>query len=72
VVVELLISDRSAELCLRVEFRNAVIRLCEENVVLYFGKLYPKYHRRVLRYLVVVFIYLFSAIHVTQDKSSTT
>jgi len=37
---------------LRVEFRNVVVRLCEENV-LCFGKLYSKYHRRVLRFLVV-------------------
>jgi hypothetical protein len=53
VVVELLICERSAELFLRVEFRNVVVRLCEENVVLCFGKLCPKYHRRVLRFLVV-------------------
>jgi len=72
VIVELSICDRSAELLLRVEFRSFVVRLCEENVVLFFGKLYPKYHRKVLRFLVVIFIYLFSAIHVTQDKSSTT
>jgi len=52
VVVEVLICERRAELFLRVEFRNVVVRLCEENV-LRFGKLYPKYHRRVLRFLVV-------------------
>jgi hypothetical protein len=72
VVVELIICDRSAELFLRVEFRSFVVRLCGENVFLCLGKLYPKYHRRVLWYLVVSFIYLFSAIHETQDKSSTT
>jgi hypothetical protein len=71
VFVELLICDRSAELFYRIKFRNIVVRLSEENVVLCFGKLYPKYHRRVLRFPVVLFIYLFSiqpAIHVTLDK----
>jgi len=71
VVVELPICDRSAGLFLGVEFRSFVVGLCEENVVVCFGKLYPKYHRKVLRFLVVLFFYLFSAIHVTQDKSST-
>jgi hypothetical protein len=52
VVVELVICDRRTELYLRVAFRNVVVRLCEENVVLCFGKLYPKYHRRVSRFLV--------------------
>jgi len=41
VVFELLISDRSAELCLQVAFRLVVVRLCEENVFS-FGKLSPK------------------------------
>jgi hypothetical protein len=68
VIAELLISDRSAQLFLRIDFRSFVVRLCEENV-LSFGKLYPKCHRRVLRFIVVLFIYLFLAIHVTQDKS---
>jgi hypothetical protein len=63
--VELLICDRSAVLYLRVEYRTVVVKLCEENVFLRFGKLYPKYHRRVLRFLVVLFSYLFSAIRVT-------
>jgi hypothetical protein len=53
VVVEVLICERRAELFLRVEFRNVVVRLCEGNVDLCFGKLYQKYHRRVLRFLVV-------------------
>jgi hypothetical protein len=63
------ICDRSTELFLRVEFRNLFVRLFEENV-LCLGKLYTKYHRRVLRFLVVLFIYLFSiqpAIHVTEQ-----
>jgi hypothetical protein len=51
VVVELLISDLFAELYLRVGLRNVIVRLCAENV-LCVGKLYPKYHRRVLRFLV--------------------
>jgi hypothetical protein len=38
---------------LRVAFRKVVVRLCEGNVVLCFGKLYPQYHRRMLRFLVV-------------------
>jgi hypothetical protein len=71
VFVELLICDLSAVLYLQVE-SAVVVRLCEENVFLRFGKLYSNYHRRVLRFLIVLLSYSFSAIHVTRDKSNVT
>jgi hypothetical protein len=62
VVDVLLISDRSAELFSRDEFRNVVVGLCKENVVFCFGKLYLILNSRVLRFLVVLLIYLFSVL----------
>jgi hypothetical protein len=47
-----LICDLCADLYLRVASRNVIVRLCKENGVLCFGKLYTKYHLRVLWFLV--------------------